>query len=84
MIPSIGTTTAYIFLDGQEWKSIFHIVNDDFPIPTDGIISRDFITNHKSKLDYEKWIMELKIGKQKFKTPIFSSPVEGRLVFPAR
>lgn len=37
----------------------FHVVNSTFPIPTDGILGRDFLQRYRCNVDYGTWILNL-------------------------
>lgn len=47
------TVTDLHFEPGLSIRHKFHIVPGKFPIATDGILERDFLTNHKCIIDYE-------------------------------
>lgn len=75
-IQTIGLTTSDIEIGNFSLNHNFHVVNDNFPIPADGIIGLDFIHKYKCKLDYFKW--ELTIRKNTFhdklRIPIYDQP----------
>lgn len=54
-ISSLGSTFAKISIENVSVEQKFHIVENDFPIPTDGIIGRDFLTKYHCKIDYVPW-----------------------------
>lgn len=43
-ISTIGTTHTNLLVNDMKIPHKFHIVEENFPIPTDGIIGRDFLT----------------------------------------
>lgn len=47
---SIGRTETQLYIDDFTLNHTFHIVENNFPIPSDGILGRDFITKYKCKL----------------------------------
>lgn len=59
---SIGTTQTKLYLDNHQVNHKFHVVDDDFPVFSNGILSRDFITKNQCHLDYANWAMAVKIG----------------------
>lgn len=40
---SLGTTNTTLSINGEEIECQFHIVDNNFPIPSDGILGRDFL-----------------------------------------
>lgn len=81
---SIGTTKTYIYIGNYTVKHQFHIVSNDFPIPADGIIGRDFITRYQCQLDYLNWVMTIRTINKNIFLPIYNSPDENTLVIPPR
>jgi hypothetical protein len=51
-VNSLGTIEANIIINNYSFPHKFHIVNNGFPIPTDGLIGQDFIDKCKCVLDY--------------------------------
>lgn len=81
---SIGRTETQLYIDDFTLNHTFHIVENNFPIPSDGILGRDFITKYKCKLDYFDWTMTLQIGSQRITLPIYNSPEEDSIIAPPR
>lgn len=81
---SLGTTNTQIFINNYAINHSFHIVEQNFPIPADGILGRDFISKYQCQLDYANWTLTLQIFNEKTTLPIFSSPEEESLVIPPR
>lgn len=61
----------------------FHIVETDFPIPTDGIIGRDFLTKYRCKIDYEPWLLTVMLNEDELTIPIEDN-YKRMLFLPAR
>ena len=61
----------------------FHIVDSNFPIPTDGIIGRDFLSTHKCKIDYEPWLLSFTVNQNEITIPIEDN-FKRMLYLPAR
>lgn len=57
----------------------FQIVEDDFAIPTKGIIGRDFLIKNKCQINYEEWMLTINGGK--IRTSGFTE--DKKLIFPA-
>lgn len=52
---TIASTYSNILIDGNKLPQKLHIVKNDFPIPTDGILGRDFFTAYKCQINYDSW-----------------------------
>lgn len=82
-VSTMGTTNTNILLNGNKIPHKFHIVEDNFPIPTDGIIGRDFLINYRCKIDYEAWLLKVTIDFETFEIPIINNG-ERPTILPAR
>uniref|UniRef100_A0A1Y1L2Y9 RNA-directed DNA polymerase n=2 Tax=Photinus pyralis TaxID=7054 RepID=A0A1Y1L2Y9_PHOPY len=89
-IQSTFAITTNIFLDvdnrvEHEVEHEFHIVSDDFPIPADGILGRDFLTRYKCIIDYDEWSLSVKLEypNKSLRLPMQGGPEKDCLVFPA-
>lgn len=84
-VKSLGALNAFIFIDYyNKIEHTFYIVEDDFPIPADGILGRDFFLKYKCKLDYQKWLITLHLGHTKISVAIFSGTEDNVLYIPPR
>lgn len=77
------TTTNLRLNDCLEISHNFQIVNDDFPIPTDGILGRDFLTKYKCSVDYEYWLLNFNFQNQVISIPIEDS-FQNNIILPPR
>jgi len=84
IINSLGTTETFIYINNSKIKHEFHIVNEDFPIPGDAILGRDFLTKYNCILDYSKWTITVKVGHELVTVPILDRPEKNILVIPPR
>lgn len=48
---TLGDTLVQIKIYNQNLAQNFHIVDENFPIPTDGILGRDFLAGWKCNID---------------------------------
>lgn len=55
--------TPLKFNNGLIVNHNFQLVESNFPIPTDGILGRDFLTTFKCTIDYEHWLLNFKFPK---------------------
>lgn len=69
-IHSLGSTFTKIKVETTHIEHKFQIVNDDFPIPTDGILGRDFLTKYKCNINYEPWLLTFTIDQNEISIPI--------------
>lgn len=64
------TITDLYFEHGLSIQHTFHLVASNFPIATDGILGRDFLTNNKCIIDYETWLLTFNLGNVQISVPI--------------
>jgi len=88
-IPTLGSVEAALTVNNQEVPHIFHIVEDNFPIPVDGIIGYDLIKRYSCKLDYNNFgpswlIIPASSSNTRLKIKILDSPKPNALSLPAR
>lgn len=82
---SLGSFDMKIIEQNVEFEHKFHLVSDDFLIPSNGIIGKDFIKRFKCLIDYGE--MTFTIRKQKYMPvvlPIKSELINGVSALPAR
>lgn len=83
-IETIAETETCLITEGN--LSIVHnfqIVSDDFPIPTDGILGRDFLVKFRCTIDYEYWLLNLNIDNHTISLPIQDN-TNNAFTIPAR
>lgn len=62
--------TKIVVSDCTEIYHQLHVVDSEFPVQTDGILGRDFLTMFRCKLDYESWILSFKVNGYDIEIPI--------------
>lgn len=77
------TSTNLRFYNNLTINHSFQIVSDNFPIPTDGILGRDFLVNFKCNINYETWILNINVQNQYIEIPIEDN-LNNAIVIPAR
>lgn len=65
-----SAVTDLYFEGGLCIKHKFHLVNDEFPIMTDGILGRDFLSSHRCIIDYESWLLKFNVNNEEITIPI--------------
>ena len=87
-IPTIGAISATIFLNNCELQHKFHIVEENFPIPCEGIIGYDFVKKFNCDLNYvnegRSWCIIRPDFKFRVPVEIWDAPKPNTLVIPAR
>lgn len=72
-IESLGVIKALINLNNQNIPQIFHVVDDSFPIPTAGILGKDFFKNYSCQLDYANNSLLIRINNREIQVPIIEA-----------
>lgn len=81
---SFGTTKSRLIFEGN--FSIFHefqVMPEGFLQDVDGILGRDFLKSHKAKIDYETYLLDLKIDGTKLSVPLYDR-IDGYMILPPR
>ena len=78
-----GSITTHINFPNRLLEGKFRIVDNHFPIPTDGILGRDFLTKYKCKIDFDPWLLTLTTDQQEIAIPIEDN-LKQSLYLPAR
>lgn len=83
-ISTLGTLDINFLQDDQKFTHTFHVVDDDFPIQTDGILGLDFLINFKCTLDYENFTLYMNINQTQLTTPIHNNIITDEIALDAR
>lgn len=78
-----STDTEIFFENGLKVKHSFQLVSKNFPIQTDGILGRDFLTTNRCKIDYDSWLLHFDIGNKTISIPIEDNFKDG-FILPQR
>lgn len=75
-VQTLGLTNSRILIDNFDINHSFHVVDNEFPIPADGIMGLDFIRNFKCQIDYENWRLTIRRNNfhDKLTIPIYDQP----------
>lgn len=82
-ITSLGSTHTCLHIEGEKINQSFQIVSNGFPIPTDGILGRDFMIQYKCKVDYELWMLFILNRNEELTVPIQDN-LNGAIFLPQR
>lgn len=77
------TETILKFENGLKLKHNFQIVNNDFPIPTDGILGRDFFCKYRCVIDYDQWLLKFIFENHMIEVPIEDN-IDNGFILPSR
>lgn len=77
------TETILNFGNGVRVNHSFHVVNANFPILTDGILGRDFLSLFRCNIDYESWLLNFNINNTPVSVPI-QDTVNENYIIPRR
>lgn len=81
---TFGTIYSEILTNDLSVPHEFHVVSDNFGVPSDGIIGRDSIKNHRCTIDYESTEMTFKYNNNVFSFEIFDSIKSDTNILPPR
>lgn len=84
LVKTLGTTRTSIFFGNNALPHEFHVVENNFPIPADGILGRDFLTRRKCILNYDKWTMHFKSNYCSIEVPMLGGPIPNFVTIPPR
>lgn len=84
LIKSLGTINNELFANDFSVYHEFHVVPDDFGIPADGIIGKDFLKIHKCIIDYDEMALSFYLNGKNVSIPILESPSDDTITLPAR
>lgn len=68
---TLGSVQLQLDFQCDVVKHSFHAVEQDFPIDTDGIIGRDFLTRYMCKIDYETQTLTVILDNTEVVTPLY-------------
>lgn len=83
-VSTLGTATTNILLPNQgKLQHKFHLVDGQLPIPTDGILGRDFLRNYFCSINYDTWMLTGRCKSEFFEIPIHDD-MDGNIFLPPR
>lgn len=84
IVRSLGTTSLDFFFNDITISHRFHVVPDEFNIPSDGIIGKDFNRRFHCVIDYGDMIFTIRTQKSNIFLKINSEPKENHSALAAR
>lgn len=83
-ITTLGSKEVILSNDDFEVEHVLQVVPDDFNIPSDGIIGKDFLKRFKCNLDYNSMLLTFCLGDKLVSIPVLEGPEGNTMVLPAR
>lgn len=80
---SIGSITIDLHFNNVVFEHKFHVVDENFDIPTQGILGKDFLKPNAFCIDYEKMVLSTTIDGIKIVTDIRSEMDPMMAIIPA-
>lgn len=62
----------------------FHLISNDFSIPFDGILGRDFLKFFQCSIDYYSYLLHLTLQGETISIPLYDRVDEGTIILPSR
>lgn len=82
-IRSFGTISINFRINNGTLPCTFHVVPDNFNIPSDGILGKDFLKNYKCHIDYYNMNLIINTFNDTISIPILEAP-GNKLILPPR
>lgn len=83
-LETIGSVLTKIYLPNNVTiDHTFQLVDSTFPIPTDGILGRDFLSKFRCTVNYDTWLLSGTVNFKDFQIPIEDN-LNGAFVLPPR
>lgn len=75
-IRTLGLVNSDVLIDGCKLNHSFNVVDEEFPIPADGIMGLDFVRKFKCKIDFFKWKLTIRRNSShgNMVIPIYDQP----------
>lgn len=81
---TLGSIMMDIQIENAIFEHKFHLVNNNFPIPTHGILGKDFLKENKCVLNYETMTLTVNRPEIPVSTPLLSKLLDGSTLIPPR
>lgn len=83
-IESLGTIQIELYTNEVSIEHEFHVVPNEFNIPSDGIIGRDFLKSQRCQINYHNMSITFSQNGDRITIPLHDGPSDDTLVLPAR
>lgn len=76
IIRSLGSTNIKINVNSNIVEQRIQLVGNNFPIKTDGILGRDFLSAYRCNIDYDRYVLTFNISGETMVIPIHDNTFE--------
>lgn len=83
-VSTLGTICTSLIVSNYLIQQIFHVVNDDFNIPANGILGKDFLKDNKCQINYENMILTISVQNERMEIPILNGTKNFSCIIPPR
>lgn len=84
ILETLGETATLLKTsNGLTFQHSFQLVHENFPIPTNGLLGRDFLIKYKCTIDYEYWLLNFNYENLSISIPIEDN-LNRTIVIPQR
>lgn len=83
---SIGTIETDLYFENFPMNHKFHVVSNEFDIPSDGILGKDFLKPNGCDISYKRMVLMVPVNEKDdcVFIPILQGPDQDTIVLPAR
>lgn len=81
---TLGTSNLTVFHNHFAFEKAFHVVEDNFPIPTDGLLGMDFFNKFSTIINYDNFTLSLNLSNKRIYVPINNHMGCNTLLIPPR
>lgn len=83
-VPTLGTICTNLIVSNFMIPIVLHVVSNDFNIPSDGILGKDFLRDNKCRIDYENMDITIFVREARLQIPILQGPKNFTCIIPPR
>lgn len=83
-IKTFGTLEETIFIQNAQITHTFHVVPDNFNVPSDAILGKDFLFTNKCIVDYNEMTLSIPMVDDFVKISIKTGPEKNTIIIPPR
>lgn len=83
-ITTLGTICTNLIVSNYLIQQVFHVVDDDFNIPVNGILGKDFLKDNKCHIDYENMTLTISMRNTRLRIPILHGTSNFTCIIPPR
>ena len=81
---TMGSVQTSIYFKDMQVEQRLHVVPDEFSIPVDGILGRDFLKQNGCEISYKTMTMTMDHEGISIPIPFYAGPEKDRMIIPPR